>query len=101
MNNNDRIWFKNLQKAREEKNYTQVKLAMIIGISQQSITYYETGTRVPSMDVAYKLAHALNTTIDYLIGNENNIINKYYNLSQKDKDAVSMIIEGLANKENE
>lgn len=98
--NNDKIWFKNLQKVREAKGYTQVKLAMIIEISQQSITYYETGTRVPSLEIAYKLASALNTTIDYLIGNNDNIINQYYSLSNKDKEAVHMIIEGLSNKGN-
>ena len=98
--NNDKIWFKNLQKVREAKGYTQVKLAMIIEVSQQSITYYETGTRVPSLEIAYKLASALNTTIDYLIGNNDNIINQYYSLSNKDKEAVHMIIEGLSNKGN-
>ena len=98
--NNDKIWFKNLQKVREAKGYTQVKLAMIIEVSQQSITYYETGTRVPSLEIAYKLATALNTTIDYLVGNDDNIINQYYNLSNKDKEAVHMVIEGLSNKWN-
>ena len=98
--NNDKIWFKNLQKVREAKGYTQVKLAMIIEVSQQSITYYETGTRVPSLEIAYKLATALNTTIDYLVGNNDNIINQYYSLSNKDKEAVHMIIEGLSNKGN-
>ena len=40
INNPEKIWFKNLQKAREAKGYTQVKLAMEAEISQQSITYY-------------------------------------------------------------
>ncbi len=69
------------------------------GVSQQSITFYESGTRVPSLEVAQKLATVLDTTIDYLIGNED-MIQNYYKLSQKDKDAVDMVIEGLSKKEN-
>ena len=34
----DKVWFKNLQKVREAKGYTQVKLSMMVGVSQQSIT---------------------------------------------------------------
>lgn len=96
--NNNKIWFKNLQSAREEKGWTQVKLAMEAEISQQSITYYETGTRVPSLEVANKLANLLNTTIDYLIGNDNIITKKYYMLNKKDKEAVDIVIETLYSK---
>ncbi len=94
----DKVWFKNLQKAREEKGYTQVKLAMEAEVSQQSITYYESGTRVPSLDVAQRLAKVLGCSIDYLIGNDNSMIESYYRLSDKDKDAIHMVIDGLSNK---
>lgn len=103
MNNNikisNKVWFKNLQATREAKGWTQVKLSMESGVSQQSITFYESGTRVPSLEVAQKLATVLDTTIDYLIGNED-MIQNYYKLSQKDKNAVDMVIEGLSKKEN-
>lgn len=32
----DKVWFKNLQKVREAKGYTQVKLSMMVGVSQQT-----------------------------------------------------------------
>lgn len=66
----ERIWLRNLQKTREEKGLTQVRLATEIGISQQSITCYESGVRVPSLEVAYDLAKVLGTTIEYLIGKD-------------------------------
>ena len=100
INNPEKIWFKNLQKAREAKGYTQVKLAMEAEISQQSITYYETGTRVPSLEVANKLAKILYTSIDYLIGNDDNLIQSYYKLSSKDKDTIAIIIDSLSDKGN-
>ena len=100
INNPDKVWFRNLQKVRESKGWTQVKLAIKAQVSQQSITFYEIGSRVPSLQVAQKLAQVLDTTIDYLIGNDDNMIQSYYKLSQKDKDAVHMVIEGLSDKRN-
>ena len=79
---------------------TQIKLAMEAEVSQQSITYYESGTRVPSLDVAQRIAKVLNCSIDYLIGNDDSMIESYYKLSDKDKDAVIMVIDGLSNKNN-
>ena len=100
INNPEKIWFKNLQKARVAKGYTQVKLEMEAEISQQSITYYETGPRVPSLEVANKLAKILDTSIDYLIGNDDNLIQSYYKLSSKDKYTIAIMIDSLSDKGN-
>lgn len=100
LNDPEKIWFRNLQKAREAKGYTQVKLAMEAEISQQSVTFYESGLRVPSLEIAQRLAKILDTSIDYLIGNNDRMVKAYHELSQKDKDMVSIFIEGLSNKNN-
>lgn len=100
INDPQKIWFRNLQAARENKGWSQVKLAMEVGISQQSITFYESGLRIPSLEVAVKLAKALDTTIDYLVGNDDDLVKSYYELSQKDKDTISMVVEGLKDKNN-
>ena len=94
----EKVWFNTLQHAREDKGMTQIQLAMEAEVSQQSITYYESGTRVPSLDVAQRIAKVLNCSIDYLIGNDDSMIESYYKLSDKDKDAVIMVIDGLSNK---
>ena len=39
MTNNEKLNLSNMQKIREKRNITQVKLSLIVGISQQSITY--------------------------------------------------------------
>ena len=93
INSPQKIWFKNLQAARENKGWTQVKLAMEAEISQQSVTFYESGTRVPSLEVAAKLAKVLDTTIDYLIG-DTTLTENYYNSIPKNEDILSMTIEG-------
>lgn len=76
---------------------TQVGLAMKAEISQQSITYYETGTRCASMEVAVKLANILNTSIDYLIGRDETM-HKYYQLRQEDKETINRMIDSLNKK---
>ena len=86
--------FKYMQILREKKNMTQVKLSMLVGISQQSITFYETNTRTPSLPVAYKIAKTLNTHIEGLFS-ENEIMNKYHELPLEDKETINKMIEVL------
>lgn len=93
----DGLDFKNMQILREKKNITQVKLSLMVGVSQQSITYYETNTRTPSLPVAIKIAKALGTSVEGLM-DSNNIISKYYTLCDTDKETINKMIETLYNK---
>ena len=95
----DQIWFKNLQKVREGKKMTQVKLATETELSQQSITYYETGQRNCSIEAAAKIAETLNTSIDYLIGSNARLM-QFYELSPQDQEAVLLMIDSLKRKNN-
>ena len=97
MSQDERLVLENMQQLREKKKITQVKLSMMVGVSQQSITYYETNTRIPSLPVAFKIAKALNTSIEGLI-DENHISNKYYSLSESDRETINKMIESLYNK---
>ena len=97
MTKKDGLNFKNMQILREKKNITQVKLSLLVGVSQQSITYYETNTRTPSLPVAIKIAKILGTNVEGLI-DENDIISKYYSLCDSDKETINKMIETLYNK---
>lgn len=69
----------------------------MVGVSQQSITYYETNTRTPSLPIAFKIAKTLGTSIEGLV-NGNDIIAKYYALSESKKDTINKMIETLYEK---
>lgn len=97
MTKKDGLNFRNMQILRESKNITQVKLSLMVGVSQQSITYYETNTRTPSLPVAFKIAKALGTSVEGLV-NKDDIIAKYYTLCESDRDTVNKMIETLYNK---
>lgn len=77
---------------------TQVKLSLLVGVSQQSITYYETNTRTPSLAVALRIARALDTNIESLM-DSNNIVGKYYSLCLSDRETIDKMIETLYNKQ--
>ena len=53
-----------LKEIRLKKGVTQVELAKHVGISQQTISHYETGRAKPSLDVAVKLAKALGVSVE-------------------------------------
>ena len=57
----------NLQKYREEKGISQLKLAKLTGVSQGTISLIESGKRVPTVFIAKKLAVVLGVTVDEMI----------------------------------
>lgn len=58
-----------LKKKRVEAGLTQVQLADKAGVTARTIQNYELGNRKPSnMEVIQKIADALNTTTEYLLG---------------------------------
>ena len=58
-----------LKEKRLEANLTQVQLAEKISVTARTIQNYELGTLKPTkFEVVEKLAEALNTTAEYLLG---------------------------------
>ncbi len=58
----------NLKILRNEKGLNQSQLANVLGVSRGSISFYETGERVPDAEVLKKMAAFFGVTSDYLIG---------------------------------
>lgn len=48
-----------MRKYREERQLSQLELSLISGVSQNMITYIETGKRTPSLRTIIKLCVAL------------------------------------------
>lgn len=60
---------KNLVRIRKEKGWTQEKLAQEAGISYNTLIKIErNGIENPKIETVIKLAKALNTSIDRLVG---------------------------------
>lgn len=61
---------KNLRRRRDEANLSRWELSIRSGVSPQTISDIEMKGTNPRVDIAEKLATALGTTVDDLIGGE-------------------------------
>ena len=57
-----------LREARIKSGKKQSEVAKIVGIAPNSISYYEQGHSIPSLDLAVQLSCSLNVSLDYLVG---------------------------------
>ena len=57
-----------LSELREDRGLTQIELSKQLHISNSSISAYENGTRLPSIDILLNLAEFFDVTTDYLLG---------------------------------
>lgn len=60
-----------IRKFREKFSETQLDLAKLLDVKRQIISYYENGTRLPSLEHLIVIAAHYKTTVDYLIGLSN------------------------------
>ena len=59
---------KRLAQARKDKKLSQDQLAKQVGIHGNILGRYERGEAKPSIDVAAKIADALEVSLDFLVG---------------------------------
>ena len=54
----------------QKNGLTQRELAKQVGVSEVSISRYVNGERTPRGPIVVNIAHALHTTVEYLMGHE-------------------------------
>ena len=59
-----------LQKLLQEKDISQRELSERIGAKEVTVSRYVNGQRIMRADVAVKIAQALGTTTDYILGRD-------------------------------
>ena len=64
--------FMRLKFLREQKNISQVKLAMDLNMNQNTISRYETGQREADYATLIKIADYFNVSIDFLLERTDN-----------------------------
>ncbi len=57
-----------MRQLRKEKGYSQVKMQMLTGIDQSDYSKIETGKRNMTFEQCRRIALALETSMDFLIG---------------------------------
>ena len=67
---------KKLKELRMKNNETQQELADVLKISFQSVSKWEKGQNLPSMDLIKEIAQHYNVSLDYLLDNKEIVENK-------------------------
>ena len=62
------MYLKRLQDTREDKDLLQKQVAIMLEITRQQYSLYESGKRMIPIDKLIKLAEFYNTSTDYLLG---------------------------------
>ena len=60
---------KNLKLLREEKGWSQQKLAEMLNITQQTVFKYEQKSNEPDISTLIQIAEIFEVSVDFLIGN--------------------------------
>ncbi len=76
-----------IRAAREKKELNQSKLAGKIKLTASSINQYESGAKMPSVEMLLKLSAVLETSCDYLLGGTK--ISEYF----MDKETAAAFLE--------
>jgi transcriptional regulator with XRE-family HTH domain len=87
-----------LKQLRQKRGFTQDELADRAGVHLRAIQRYEAGETEPSLDVALRLARALETTTDYLGGETDDPVNRIDDdsLSTLERLVLSLLRRGEA-----
>lgn len=59
-----------MKNLRIKRGYSQENLAVMVDVRGQQIWRYESGYQTPSAEILARIAQALETTTDYLLGLE-------------------------------
>jgi transcriptional regulator with XRE-family HTH domain len=92
-----------ITELRKEKKITREKLGELIGTSGAIIGRYEREERVPSVEIARKMAEALGVSLDYLVGNtelklDSSVLQKVQDIQKlptKDKDHLFYLLDNV------
>ena len=80
-----------LRIARENKGRSKVEVAKALNIATSSMTYYEQGKAIPSVDKLYALADYYGVTMDWLCGR----INKNDAVLKTEFDMAEVLLAAL------
>lgn len=81
-----------LRQLREERGLSRKALSKKIGVSEETIYRYENNVQTPSLDRAKQIAIILRTSIDYLVGLDNQYTLKFPALSKEQRNALNQFL---------
>jgi len=91
---------------RKEKGWSQSELARKIEVSREIVGRYERNDAVPSIDIAKRMADTFEVSLDYLVGNAQEKLDKatldrvleINKLQSKEKEMVFTFLDAFLTK---
>ena len=81
-----------LRQIREDRGLSRIALAKKLGVSKETVYRYENNIQSPSLDRTKQIAVTLRTSVDYLVGLDNEYTVKFPNLSKDQRDALNQFL---------
>lgn len=81
-----------LRQIREDRGLSRTALAKKLGVSKETVYRYENNIQSPSLDRTKQIAVTLRTSVDYLVGLDNEYTVKFPNLSKEQRDALNQFL---------
>lgn len=81
----------NVKKARELAGLSQKQMAEALGITQQSVYYYESGQRDIKASMLLKMSEVTGTTVSFILGLTNNPREKAFDSSSLSPDEKELL----------
>lgn len=88
-----------IRNIRLKASHTQESLAVVIETSIRDVSRWENGESIPSADMLVRLADALNTSTDYLLGRTDDptpVDVRRDGLSPTEREVIASIRQGNA-----
>ncbi|MCH5301024.1 MAG: helix-turn-helix transcriptional regulator [Ruminococcus sp.] len=88
----------NIKKLREARNLSQVQLANALFVTKQSVSNWENGNIMPSVEILEKIADYFFVTTDFLLGRNNKEYIDPLKLNTKEIAHIKLLINDLNNQ---
>lgn len=94
------VFSERLLSLMSQKGVTQKQLASEVQVTESAMSHYVKGDRVPYGDVVVRIANALETSTDYLLGNVDTPASDFNSLSYLQRKVGQLNPEEQAKAEN-
>lgn len=82
-----------LRQLRKNRGMSRVSLAKKLGVSKETIYRYENNIQNPSLDRTRQLAIILQTSVDYLVGLDNEYTIKLPSMTKEQYHALNIFLQ--------
>ena len=86
-----------IKELRNNHTWTQQELGDRLGVSKQSVSNWENGNIMPSIDVLVRMSDLFQTSTDYILNRENDLTLDITDLDSEQKAMVQRMVRYFRN----